>query len=131
MTGVKIKIECDDPLLAAAVAQSIAEGLQRNDFNNIQVKTPIACSDTRYQNPPTHFGRISLIGLKDPDAIQASHPTTQTELNSPRIALGSGITARMRDIAPKLLKAPILIDTGIENAKYVAAERKFLEGEQT
>lgn len=130
MTGVKIKIECDDPLLASAVGQSIAEGLERNDYSNIKVKVIMANYKVRYENPPTCFGRISLLGLKDPDAIKETYPTYTTELLPPEIAFGDACVEMVRYNAPGLLQTPILIDTGIEPTDYVPMERKFLKGEE-
>jgi hypothetical protein len=130
MTGVKIKIECDDPLLRAAVAASIAKGLELDDFSNVAVKSIMAVHTKVYQRDLQEFGKVSLVNaVIDPDVLK-QRPTYETELiPTSHAGLWPTCVECLRERASDKLATPILIDMGVEQPKYEQAERKFLTGE--
>ncbi|BDD79788.1 hypothetical protein [Burkholderia phage FLC9] len=126
MNGVKIKIECDDPLLAAAVAASITAGLERDDFSNVNVKCVMA-----YQNLDRHnFTKINVLGHLDQDRFKDQHNYVTEMYPASLIKLHPICVDNLRTIAPWLLKTPVLLDPGVEAPEYVTQERKFLKGEE-
>lgn len=138
-TPVKIKIECEDTLLAHAIASSISEGLRLDDFSNVQVKTLMIMSEAYVQAKPApreDFDKKNIIhSVIDPEVLGESKPVwrpsyCETTLMSPELALAwpmANETLRQRN--PELLKSPILIDMGIEPADYAKRADAFLKGE--
>lgn len=134
-TPVKIKIECDDPLLNAAIASAIADGLQRNDFDNVMVKTLMVYQEVRMvAGAPQNFAKKNIInktlGMDVSDEPQVGRPPLiMTELQPARM-LGHPICVdTLRQRQPDLLHAPVLLDMGIEPTDYAKRADAFLKGE--
>jgi hypothetical protein len=125
MRGVKIKIECDDPKLAAAIAASVAEGLKNDQFTRVAVKTVMVLPG---QNAPAYYVRRNQVSeLFSPTVLSgsAAHLATYTtELSSAESLKMHPICLQWLD--PWRFSTPILIDHGIDQPQYVDQERAFL-----
>jgi hypothetical protein len=132
MKGVKIKIECDDVLLASAIASSISEGLRLDDFDNVQVKTVMVYNEVvrNAEGRPTNFARTNIVKSVIDEDIMSRPPLHDTILVPADAALGYPIcNETLREREPSKLHTPIVIDMGIEVGDYAKQERAFLQGE--
>jgi hypothetical protein len=134
MSGVKIKIECDDVLLAAAIASSISEGLRLDDFDNVQVKTVMVYNEVARdaQGRLTDFERTSVVRTALDESALRRAPMYDVVLCPPGAALAHPVSNEtLRARSPEKLHTPIVIDMGLEPGPYTAQERTFLAGEKT
>lgn len=135
-TPVKIKIECDDPLLNAAVASAVADGLARADFNNVQVRSVMVYAETRHDadGAPLDFERKNVINNVLGDDVMAVHEgwratVVMTELHPSWVLGHPYMVDHLRQSRPELLGSPVLLDMGNESPDYAKNLRAFLSGE--
>lgn len=138
-TPVKIKIECEDTLLAHAIASSISEGLRLDDFSNVQVKTLMVMSEAFVRNDPPPrdtFDKTNIVcSVIAPEALGEEKqlnrsPFYEAMLLPPEASLGYPIANQtLRQRSPELLKSPILIDMGLEPSEYAKRADAFLKGQ--
>lgn len=134
--NAKIKIECDDPLLNAAIASAIADGLERADFNNVQVRSLMVYStlEVKTDKPLTNFEKRSVINELLGENIMEHRkgwraPMVLTELHPSWVLAHPYMVDHLRLTKPDLLGSPVLIDTGDEPPDYKKQLGAFMSGE--
>lgn len=134
--SAKIKIECDDPLLNAVIASAIADGLERADFNNVQIRTLMVymAMQPPAGSPLNNFMKKNIINevIGEPVMEQRDGwrpPMVVTEL-CPSWVLGHPyMLDHLRETKPELLGSPVLIDTGADAPDYTKQLSAFMTGE--
>jgi hypothetical protein len=136
VTHAKIKIECDDPLLSAAIASAISRGLESDGFVNQKAKVLMVHQESRFS--AQDFKKKSTITSPDviplrPDLYMFELLPTGPYIDTVPPSLKDALIGRNPG-----LTVPILIDIGINPPKgleaqtshaYQRDEAAFLRGE--
>jgi hypothetical protein len=133
MAGVKIKIECEDYLLAAAIASSIGRGLEADKFTNVGVKCLMMYRETVEEVPGAPMENISK-HINNPDpAIMGSKPMYFADIVPVQYieSKEQRILDLVREHRPTVLDTPVLIDMNHEPPPYENLEKAFLRGKKS
>lgn len=133
MKRIKIDIECDDELLKAAIGSAICDGLERNGFSNIQVKTLMVYHEVKWNlpgDPVNNFSRESTTSIElNAKPSPGRPPMYMHELIHPLGAFAHPecVIAAVDRFSPDVLRYPILVDPGFEIPSYKKNLGEFLE----
>lgn len=132
----KIKIECDDPLLNAAIASAIADGLERANFNNVQVRSLMVYRESEHKAdiPVPGFDKRNIVDAALGEDVMSKRtgyrqPLVLTELHPSWVLGHPYIVDHLRQTRPELLGSPVLLDMGEEPPDYTKNLRAFFSGE--
>lgn len=126
MSAVKIKIECDDLELAAAITAAIGKGLEMEDFQHVAVKSGMLIA-----GEPNQFTRVNeLIKGVQPALYESvkQRPNFARLYRFARLHVHPACLESLRQRDPRQLATPIVIDYGTkaeEDGQYIAEEVDF------
>lgn len=142
MSAVKIKIECDDPLLAATLASAIDRSLSGEGFTNLKAKVMMVYHDSSFKiSEVREFLKRDAITnslYPRPDARQDLYMHELLPTGPFIDTIPPSLAVHLREKSPEAFAFPIVIDMGIsppEGAEiqaeetYQQQEDAFLKGE--
>lgn len=138
--GIKIKIECDDVVLSAAIGAAITRAFEAEQFTNVKTKMLLVYQDIT--GDEALFGRLSTLNELAGDKIKHRRPPLcAVELVPGKPEYLDTVPPSMlsRAIAryPTLLGVPILIDLSmpipddLDMSMYQKQEDAFLNPPQS